>query len=51
LKQVNIRDFSRVYINGIGKYVQGDLPGLMENIRKYQPAAEFPISVTNLLVA
>ena len=51
LKHADISDFSKIYINGIGKYVQGDLPGLMDNIRNYQPAAEFPISVTKRLVA
>ena len=51
LKHADISDFSKIYVNGIGKYVQGDLPGLMENIRNYQPAAEFPISVTKRLVA
>jgi len=38
--------FSKIYINGVGKYVQGDLPGLMAEIRKYQPDADFPKNIT-----
>jgi len=32
--------------------VQGDLPGLMADIRKYQPSTNFPesITVTNIIV-
>ena len=44
--------FSQIYINGVCKYVQGDLPGLMADIRKYQPSTNFPesITVTNIIV-
>jgi hypothetical protein len=39
-----LADFSKIGINGKMKYVQGDLPGLMQKIRKYYPAARFPVS-------
>ena len=39
-------DFSKIYINGVCKYVQGNLPGLMADIRKYHPNADFPKSIT-----
>jgi cytosine/adenosine deaminase-related metal-dependent hydrolase len=39
-------DFSKIYINGVCKYVQGNLPGLMDDIRKYHPNANFPKSRT-----
>jgi hypothetical protein len=39
-------DFSKIYINGVCKYVQGNLPGLMADIRKYHPNANFPKSIT-----
>jgi len=43
----NIKDdFSKIYINGVCKYVQGNLPGLMDDIRKYHPNANFPNSIT-----
>ncbi|HEY8780546.1 MAG TPA: amidohydrolase family protein [Mucilaginibacter sp.] len=45
LKKVDLNDFSRIYINGACKYVQGNLPGLIEKIRGYQPNASFPVSV------
>jgi cytosine/adenosine deaminase-related metal-dependent hydrolase len=38
-------DFSKIYINGVCKYVQGDLPGLIADIKKYHPNANFPRSV------
>jgi cytosine/adenosine deaminase-related metal-dependent hydrolase len=40
----DLGNFSKIYINGVGKYVQGDLPGLMKEIRKYDPDAIFPVS-------
>lgn len=36
--------FSKVYINGVGKYVQGDLPALVRETRKYNPIIKFPVS-------
>ena len=46
--QLNLHDFdsfSRVYINGAGKYVQGDLPALMKEIKKYNPSVVFPVNI------
>ncbi len=45
LKQVGVSNFSKIYINGACKYVQGDLPGLMEKIRGYHREVEFPASI------
>jgi cytosine/adenosine deaminase-related metal-dependent hydrolase len=45
--QLNADDlvnFSKVYINGAGKYVQGDLPALIKKIKEYDPTAVFPVS-------
>lgn len=44
LKTIELNRFSKIYINGTGKYVEGDLPALMENIRNYYSSAVFPIS-------
>ncbi len=44
LGTLNVEDFSKIYINEVCKYVQGDLPGLMEKISGYYPAANFPVS-------
>ncbi|HEY2580711.1 MAG TPA: amidohydrolase family protein [Mucilaginibacter sp.] len=44
LKAIELKRFSKIYINGAGKYVEGDLPGLMKDIRNYHSAAVFPIS-------
>jgi cytosine/adenosine deaminase-related metal-dependent hydrolase len=45
LKAINLNNYSKAYLNGIGKYVQGDLPGLMDKIREYQPNINFPVSL------
>lgn len=42
---IDVSAYSKVYLGDSCKYVQGDLPGLMEQIQQYYPAAEFPISV------
>lgn len=39
-----VAGFSRISVNGRVKYVEGDLPGLMQNIRKYYPEVQFPVS-------
>jgi len=44
LETLNLNNFSKIYLNGICKYVQGDLPALMDKIRVYQPQVKFPIS-------
>jgi len=44
LKSISPDNFSKVYLNGSCKYVQGDLPGLMSKIRAYQPHVRFPVS-------
>ncbi len=38
--------FSKIAVNGRGKYVAGDLPGLMQEIRKYDPDVQFPVSAS-----
>ncbi|HXB42439.1 MAG TPA: amidohydrolase family protein [Puia sp.] len=40
-------NFSKIKINGILKYVAGDLPGLMNEIRKYYPEADFPFAISD----
>jgi len=40
---ISTTEFSNIYINGIGKYVLGDLPGLIQEIRKYKPDTSFPV--------
>jgi cytosine/adenosine deaminase-related metal-dependent hydrolase len=44
LRDIDLSSFSKIYINGTCKYIQGDLPVLMENIKKYYSSAVFPIS-------
>jgi cytosine/adenosine deaminase-related metal-dependent hydrolase len=44
LKAVDLDNFSRIYVNGACKYVQGNLPGLMAQISEYYPEANFPVS-------
>ncbi len=44
LTGMDIREFSKIYINGACKYVQGDLPGLMKQVKEYYPEVIFPIT-------
>ena len=44
LTGMDIKEFSKIYINGTCKYVQGDLPGLMKQVKEYYPEAIFPIT-------
>jgi cytosine/adenosine deaminase-related metal-dependent hydrolase len=39
-------DFSKIHVNGGCKYVQGNLPGLMADIRRFHPNANFPKNIT-----
>jgi hypothetical protein len=45
LANVALGNFSRVYINGTEKFVYGDLPQLMKQIRQVYPAADFPVLI------
>jgi len=47
LAAVNPDNFSKIYINGVCKYIQGNLPSLMEQILEYYPEACFPVTITN----
>jgi cytosine/adenosine deaminase-related metal-dependent hydrolase len=43
LKNIDLDMYSRVYIKGRCKYVAGDLPLLMQKIKRYYPEADFPV--------
>lgn len=39
-----LENFHPVVVDGRVKYVQGDLPGLLQEIRRHHPAASFPVT-------
>jgi len=41
---LDLSNFSKIYIGSVCKYVEGDLPGLMNNILSYHPDASFPVT-------
>ncbi|MDB5134104.1 MAG: amidohydrolase family protein [Mucilaginibacter sp.] len=43
LNSVKLENYSRIYINGTCKYIQGNLPELMQKIKQYYPEASFPV--------
>ncbi|MFI5161105.1 MAG: amidohydrolase family protein [Sphingobacteriales bacterium] len=43
LKNIDLDNYSRVYIKGRCKYVSGDLPLLMQQIKQHYPEADFPV--------
>jgi len=42
-----LNDFYKIYINGNCKYIRGDLPGLIKDIRKYNKSVNFPVTDSN----
>lgn len=44
LEHLDLKQFSKVFIGRTCKYVQGDLPGLMQQIKVYYPGAVFPVT-------
>ena len=45
LKNISIKNYSKLFINNSCKYVIGDLPGLLKEIKKHAPECHFPIEV------
>jgi len=45
LTSAGYAQFSKIYINGVCKYVEADVPNLMSNIRQYYSDVHFPISI------
>jgi adenine deaminase len=41
----NKKNYSKISIKNSKKYVHGDLPGLITEVKKYYPEAEFPVTV------
>lgn len=41
----DLTNFSKIQVNGIEKYVEGNLPGLIKEIRKYCPGAHLPVNL------
>lgn len=45
LGSIDLLCFSCINIHGVPKYIQGDVPTLIQNIRQYYPEAQFPVTV------
>jgi cytosine/adenosine deaminase-related metal-dependent hydrolase len=43
LNNIQIKNYSKVFLNNIGKYVIGNLPQLIKEIKRYNPDSFFPI--------
>ena len=43
LTVIDLNNFSCIRVAEAGKYVRGDLPGLMEKIKTYNPGIDFPV--------
>jgi cytosine/adenosine deaminase-related metal-dependent hydrolase len=42
--KIDLSNFSKVYLNGNCKYVEGNLPALINNIKKYYPEVNLPVT-------
>jgi cytosine/adenosine deaminase-related metal-dependent hydrolase len=47
---IDLYRFSQVNLNGIVKFVEGDLPGLISAIQDYHPTVHFPVGVFESLI-
>ena len=45
LRDIDLTGFSRVFMGDCCKYVKGDLPALIKQIRMHQPQVKFPITI------
>lgn len=45
LQNLDLDNFSRIFFGDCCKYVKGDLPDLMRNIRRYNPDVKFPMTI------
>ncbi len=43
--------FTQVLVNGVAKWVEGDLPALMASIRQHHPGAAFPVALPDRTTA
>jgi len=51
LQGLDLDNFSRVFFGDRCKYVKGDLPGLIRNIRQYNPDVKFPVTINETIEA
>lgn len=49
LQGTDIGNFSRVFFGDCCKYVKGDLPGLIRNIRQYNRGVKFPVTINEVI--
>jgi cytosine/adenosine deaminase-related metal-dependent hydrolase len=45
LGQTDLLAYSKIYVNGVGKYIQADVPALIKGIKQYYPEAVLPIVI------
>ncbi len=45
LKNISVGNYSKIFINKTGKYIIGNLPLLIKEIKKYNPESFFPIEI------
>lgn len=51
LQGISLTDFSRVFMGDCCKYVKGDLPALIKQIRMHNPQAKFPVTINEVVEA
>lgn len=48
LKGIDLTKYSKIYISKVGKYVQGNLPALVRQIKTINPAINFPFKLMDI---
>lgn len=50
LSGIALEKYSKVYVNGVCKYVEGNLAALITEIKKYYPGAHLPVTVDKVML-
>lgn len=45
LAHTDLSGYGKIYVHGVCKYIQGDVPGLIKKIKQYYPGVRFPIAI------
>jgi hypothetical protein len=48
LSRIDLKKYSRIFIGGSYKYVEGDLKGLVRQVKQYYPEANIPFEIKDL---
>jgi hypothetical protein len=48
-KHVSIQEFGKIFINGTCKFIRGNLPALIKQIKQYNTEIKFPVEIDKMI--